>query len=77
MREEVGRVVAEPVAADGGAGLSSVVVPMKPVRSKKNGSDRTPAQAHSLFWPIDFVAPFVVPWATVGPPLSDAAWLPV
>ena len=56
---------------------SSVVVPMKPVRSKKNGSERTPAQAHSLFWPIDFVAPFVVPWATVGPPLSDAAWLPV
>jgi hypothetical protein len=49
---------------------------MKPVRSKKNGSERTPAQAQRSLLPTAFEPSLAWPWATVRPPLRLTALPP-
>ncbi len=56
--------------------VSDVVVPMNPSRSKKNGSDRTPAQARRFC--LVLAPPSLdSPHATVFPSSSERASLPV
>src|SRR5688500_17327281 len=57
--------------------VSSVVVPMKPVRSKKNGSERTPVQAHRPSLARTLFLALVKPWTTGIPPVRLRARLPV
>src|SRR5688572_4279140 len=57
--------------------VSSVVVPMKPVRSKKNGSERTPVQAQSPSSARTLFLAFVNPWTTGVPPVRLRARVPV
>ena len=52
-------------------------VPTKPVRSKKNGSDRTPAKTLPSPLSVDMPLPAVEPEPRTFPWLSETAFAPV